>query len=438
MRPIEHMPVILILIIYLPAAFFGIYVFGDSYAWSFLAMLGLFVGVYYGLFLKLSGWLKPSQSMRQHLWCIGDKVNWMFLAYLAAALYVCTLLIAGMTVELTPLGAALRGGDWIDIARARADFMANREGGEALLRYSSVIFGRAVMPFIVIYAYWFRLKFRHLLLVGVLLCYLVSLEKASALFLFIPLIILSFQRKVWSCLAFQFVGVIILLVGWTFLAHGGLYRPTNSIAEINKNVVEKAILPESAKSRGDPRRFDFYQLIYSRKNFYSVSNEQRGKIPCAKNVLLCKVEVILNRSLWIPYITAYDWLKLHDEVLGGKLNYGRSIGVIAMMLGETKLDLEGMVYEYEFGTPPGGAGKSNTIFLVDAKLAFGWFGVLLFSLFATFCSMLIVSSKNDIAKIASVSSFITLSVSSLTATLLSGGMFFYILICLLTRPTSHK
>ena len=42
-------------------------------------------------------------------------------------------------------------------------------------------------------------------------------------------------------------------------------------------------------------------------------------------------------------------------------------------------------------------------------------------------------SENDVAKVASVTSFFTAAVSPLTATLLSGGLAFYVAISLLAR-----
>ena len=141
--------------------------------------------------------------------------------------------------------------------------------------------------------------------------------------------------------------------------------------------------------------------------------------------------IISNRAIWIPYVTAYDWLKFQDEIFAGRLTMGRSIGVVSWLLREPRLQLEQMVYEYEFGPPPGGAGASNTVFLVDAKLAFGWPGVLMYCGLFTLFSAVILSSANVVVKVASATSFFTAALSPLTATLLSGGMFFYLVVALL-------
>jgi hypothetical protein len=109
-------------------------------------------------------------------------------------------------------------------------------------------------------------------------------------------------------------------------------------------------------------------------------------------------------------------------------------------MGEPRLQLEQKVYAYQFGESPGGAGASNTVFFVDAKLAFGWLGVIVYCLIFPLFAAAIFSSENEVAKVASITSFFTASVSPLTATLLSGGLAFYVAIALLARlernPTS--
>jgi hypothetical protein len=142
---------------------------------------------------------------------------------------------------------------------------------------------------------------------------------------------------------------------------------------------------------------------------------------------------IVNRAVWVPYVTAYDWLKFQDDRLGGGITLGRSIGVVAWLSGQPRVQLEQMVYVYQFGESPGGAGASNTVFFVDAKLAFGWIGAVVYCLIFPLLAAAVFSSENDLAKVASTTSFFTAAVSPLTATLLSGGLAFYVAISLLAR-----
>ncbi len=101
------------------------------------------------------------------------------------------------------------------------------------------------------------------------------------------------------------------------------------------------------------------------------------------------------------------------------------------------MQLEKMVYVYEYGASPGGEGASNTVFFVDAKLAFGWIGVVVYCLFFTFCAACIFTSGSQVLIVSSIVCFLVASVSSLTATLLSGGLFIYLVLSLLLGR-SHR
>lgn len=140
---------------------------------------------------------------------------------------------------------------------------------------------------------------------------------------------------------------------------------------------------------------------------------------------------VLNRAVWIPYVTAYDWLRFHREILNGSLTMGRSIGLLHMLYDEPRMRLDRMVYAYQFGASPGGVGSSNTVFFVDAKLAFGWLGVVAYVLLFTFLAASIFASGNVVLMLSSISVFVVASVSSLTATLLSGGGGVYLILAML-------
>lgn len=145
-----------------------------------------------------------------------------------------------------------------------------------------------------------------------------------------------------------------------------------------------------------------------------------------------KLTLLLNRIVWGAYITAYDWLALQRIVLEGRITNGRLISLANLLYVEPKMQLEKMVYVFEYGASPGGEGASNTVFFVDAKLAFGWLGALVYSLVFTFCAACIFTSGSRVLIVLSIVCFIITSVSSLTATLLSGGLFIYAALSLLT------
>lgn len=418
-----QLPVFLMIAIYLPASIVGIFIFKDTYSVMFVCILSLFSIIYLWLYPRLPVNVF-GERLASLLWKTGDQLNWAVIAWLAVAMYFSTIVVASYTTDFTPLGAALRGGSDLDIANARANFLANRTGAESLLRYSAVILGRAVMPFLVVYAYWTKSKFRHLTLIGLLFCYFIFLEKALPIFLFLPMILLNLQKRRFLLATMHSTLLIIAIGLLAFLAQGGLYDSTKNLNVQKKEyVVEKSsMIGAENVTIADDSILHFYPL------YVAFPEEDQASVKY-------KSIIILNRALWIPYVTAYDWLKFQDVVLNGELTYGRSIGILSWLLGKPKLQIERMVYKYQ---GLGGDGASNTVFFVDAKIAFGWYGVFIYCILLTLISKIILSSRNEVAKIASVTGFFTVCLSPLTASILSGGLFFYLLICLLIRPTPSE
>jgi hypothetical protein len=434
MEKLKHLPIILMLGIYLIPSLFGLHVFQDVYATIFFFLLALFVIIYYALYSKCAS-IVQHKKLTNFCWRMGKRINWKWTAWFAIGAYAVTLIVAVSTVPKTPLGAALSGGDWLDIATARGNLFANRQGVEVVLRYLALILGRCILPFILTYLFWANHRLRYWALIGLLLCYLISLEKASPIFAFASLTLLAVvNRRFW--LALSHVAVLIGCIAiWTFFSTGGIQSQQQLNSKMQLPAMQ-SLEPTQAKTgfsigrRGDPNRHYFFNYLNNMgisSDFSTDGKDMKGKLM-----------IMVNRSAWIPYITAYDWLKFQDDVLNGAITNGQQISFVSWMTGRPKLPLEQMVYEYEFGVPPNGAGASNTVFFVDAKLAWGWVGVVFYCFAFAFFSAIIFSSKNDVAKVASVNSFFTAALSPLTATLLSGGLFFYIVICLLVRTDTQE
>lgn len=421
-----HLPVALILAIYLPAALLGMFVFGDSPANTVVALLGVFVlSYYFACFLAVRA-MEIHDAAWAHAGFHWD-VPWRPLAWGAALIYLVTIVVTCLTAPSVPLFAALTGASKFEIAQARAGFLVNRVGDEALLRYIAVIFGRAILPLLVTYLYYTRDRFRHLALAVLLIAYLLALEKASPIFAFLPLIVMravEHDRRAALTLAASLIACVGL---WTYLAIGSVEvapEPRSpSATESTPNPRASMAAPAGIGRRGDPLRHELLNFVLP-DAAYAAIRQTRAAF---------EVSWLLNRIVWIPYVTAYDWLKVHEEILKGELHYGRTIGIVSWLMGKPKLDLERVVYEYQFGPSPYGVGGANTIFVIDAKLAFGWAGVVLYCVVFGLCAAVIYMSDNLVVKVASITSIFTASVSSLTATLLSGGLFFYVVLALMLR-----
>lgn len=428
MHLLYHIPTFIILVLYLPAALLGSYLYQNKFSTVIIFLLIILVSLYYILFPLFSKFLQKFDQQAEFT-RIRARLNWRVLAWLAVIIYGITMLVAVFTVEHTPLGAALLGGSELDIARARAEFLATRQGPEALLRYLALIFGKTVMPFIVLCLFYRASRWKYLALCVLLCSYMITLEKSAAIFAFLPILLFFIIYKRWRSFFIHILTLTLCIVIWTFLATGGLDKNI-------KNFYKKPIPTSSQLVKSDWPIFISGGSVADGYRIYFIRNliENNIAINCIGNC--AKSLAMLNRIAWIPYITAYDWLRFHDQILDGKMTYGQQIGIVSWLRGVPKLQLEQMVYDFQLGQPQAGAGSANTIFLVDAKLAFGWGGVIAYCVLFAFFSAIIFSSANEVVKISSITSFYTAALSPLTATLLSGGLMFYILMAFFHRNES--
>lgn len=416
----KNVPIFLILGIYFPGSLVGLYLFRDREALDLFLLLVLFSLIYvfsYGFFSRLSGGVS-----RKFSW--GHKVScrfWYVSAGLAILVYLLSVVYAVFLADSIPLVVALQGGSLIDIAQARGQFLAGLSGYESLVRYFVFILGHSVMPLILVAAFFYAVQFRYWLFGLLIFLSMLSMEKAGSVFVILPLAFYFVYIKKWK-LFLVALGVMVVSVALgSFLALGG-----NSDTGFGGGGQEsELVVPEAMpiqEAQGVPGRFslyDFYRQKTTGKDFldeYAIEN---------------RLVFVVNRIIWIPYVTAYDWLGFQRNVLKGELTMGRSISFLHLLYGQPKISLEKMVYVYQFGPSPGGEGGSNTVFLVDAKLAFGWVGVVFYCLLFTFFSALIFSSGNPVLMISSITCFVVASVSSLTATLLSGGLIVYLVLAVI-------
>lgn len=424
---IRALPIFVVLLIYLPAACVGQFLFRDEASLDFLILLFLFTVSYYisfpyfsRLYLLL---VRQVTVMRQ-----VSSSCWVALACCCVLMYIVTLAYVSWLSPSVPLLVALEGGSLMDIAHSRSQYLAGLKGYESLLRYAVFILGRSIMPLILVAAFTTRARLRFLLLGLVLVFSLLSMEKAAPIFVLLPLALHFAFARYWKTMA----GVLLLMAAsvmlMSFLATGGNSAPVAhgasapAVHDENSNMRVPPGMP-IVQAMGHPAR--------SLLPYYLHVQYGEGPYQFDPTTTSGKLTLLLNRIVWVPYITAYDWLEFQRIVLEGRITNGRSISWVHLLYGEPKMQLEKMVYVFEYGASPGGEGASNTVFFVDAKLAFGWLGALAYCLVFAFCAACIFTSGSRVLIVSSIVCFIIASVSSLTATLLSGGLFIYVVLSLL-------
>lgn len=217
---VRAFPLVVILLIYLPAACIGQFLFQDESSRGFLILLLLFSVTYWfsfpffaRLYRKLVQW--PAVAGRL------STSHWTAMAYAGLLLYGLVLAYASWLAPEVPLLVALKGGSLLDIAYARSQYLAGLKGEESLLRYAVFILGRAVVPMILAAAFITRTRFRYGLMFVLLLLSLLSMEKAGPIFVLLPLVLHFAMGRCWGRLA----GILALLIASimlaSFLAMGG-------------------------------------------------------------------------------------------------------------------------------------------------------------------------------------------------------------------------
>ncbi|WP_374325914.1 hypothetical protein [Aquipseudomonas alcaligenes] len=425
---IRNFPAWMILAVYLPAAIIGVLAFRDSYSVVFLAILLAFSGLYFmgfQFFVFLVGRVK---------FFLGGAKRLSFFdlrAFLVVSvfLYFLVTLCAALTADAIPLFIAFSGGTEMEISAARAGFLSSREGVGSILRYASFVASRSIVPMAVLYLFVCRHSFRYLFLLVVILCYSLTLEKVVPVFAMLPLVLFFLLCRRYMHFLFTVLFMVFLVVLLSWVSYGGLAASHGANDGGNEVVGSSLKYPDGAIIKGPVGNAERLYLkcvlpsVFMDKNNFD--NFDCFESSCAFYIAL------LDRVLWVPYITAYDWLVFQDVGLGGGLTMGRSVSFVHLLFGEPKMQLEKIIYAYQRGPSPEASGTANTLFLIDAKLAFGWVGVLVYSFLFIFCAASVFSSSSIVLKVASINPFLVAVVSPLTATLLSGGLAVFVMLSLL-------
>jgi hypothetical protein len=91
------------------------------------------------------------------------------------------------------------------------------------------------------------------------------------------------------------------------------------------------------------------------------------------------IDYVLWRAAAVPVFTATDSLRVFDDVLGGRFQYGATSLLLSRALGLQRVQFESLVFEHQWGKSD--IGRSNTVYFIEGYVNFGWPGVILFSLF---------------------------------------------------------
>ena len=259
-----------------------------------------------------------------------------FVFYTIAASFMIFMLYSFYTFKGVPLFMLLSGQGGAD--ELRGGLFKGRQGLEILLLYFSAIFTYVFLPLAILVSFKFELRFRWFFLLLSLLFCVSTLQKALLLNLLIPIFvyfIYSEKIKVKHAiiiLAFLFAYFIGMIV---FTGHG----------ESNHAIYNS---------------FDF-------KTFFSSGFSPNGG-----------VEYFLWRIIAVPVYTAVDTLYVFENYLKGEYLFGGTSSMFSFLLGVPKVELEKIVFAYQFGNYSQLA-NANATFSVALFVDFSYIGVIVFS-----------------------------------------------------------
>jgi hypothetical protein len=347
-------------------------------------------------------------------------VNIEYLAYGVVALYFLFTVYVAYTAPAVPLFDAVRQ-EGIDVlALGRETFLRARTGWESGLNYAYAMFRSFLMPFAVCMLYHKRLRMRHVVLIAFLVSLMLTLEKSVAIFALLPVFYLFAQRQNYRGAAMIVVLTLLSMGTTAYLARGGVssvpvvvMTSDGKIQSATESNLDPHNLPKNAKIIQDPRQ----SMAYLPKQYNIFTGDSQ-------------IEYILNRIFYIPYITAHEWIRYQDERLNGGHTYGRSISLIAYIMGEPKINLEREVFNFQWGQNNTGTGTANSAYFIDAVLNIGVLGCFLYT-FVTACIIRMATlSRLRVMEACIFVPTLFLLFNSLTAMIFSGGLFLMIIFSL--------
>ena len=243
------------------------------------------------------------------------------------------------TAPSIPLLSAFKGASADVLSQERGGFLKAREGLEIVFLYITSILTSSLLPYSIILLYAKKSFNRHLCAAIFFIFCISFLQKALFLNLALPLFVY-----------FGMVGLVTKgrLVFFLVLAFGVLFAGT--------------IL-----STGGPV-FGF-QGVESIDEVFAADFSYGGSLG-----------YFLWRALAVPVFTAADTLVVFFGRFRGDELFGATSSLLSAIFQMERINIERHVFEHQFGSW-NDIANANAVFFVDAFVNFGWWGVVVFSLF---------------------------------------------------------
>lgn len=404
-------------LLYLPQSVLVWYLLDDELArFLFYLVLSAIFFVYVGYAAAI--WLEG--KIRQSFQIYSTPIFCLFAVFVLASMYL-------IATSQSALWLSINGGSFESVANARELFTKYRSGGETIFVYLYALLLRSVVPLGLVWLFAKRSQWRYILLVLIIGLLLNSLEKMLPALVIMPLAAYYWLKGDYKkTLYFACLLFIIFFIATYFSTIHPKVTP-----EIQRELQYKLRSSNiEGKQMQKPRKADipsnaFEPLVFVKNgNFMIEFNIVNGMNRIKRNFKPHNTFTkIMERALWTPFITAYDWLHLWKNHYGHFLK-GRSIGIIAKLTGYQKINFDKEVHYYQYGVKD----DANALYVADAYINFGFFAVAVYSiLIGFFMGFLRLTESLEFISVSTIYAY-ALSISAVPPNLLSGGIGVFLLL----------
>lgn len=302
-----------------------------------------------------------------------DPYSFIAAVWLAFVLFV---LMAWLTAERIPLVASISGADPDTIAYLRERFLKDREGWQSSFVYINAVLTGALIPYSIALMFLHVMKHRWLAFAFFLIYCVSFLEKAFFLKAALPLLYLVAQRRIKIPLspAKLVLAMLGMLIAVTLFSGAGAADGASGAA------------------------------------FFSAAYVPQGPLGH-----------LLWRSVAIPLVTAADAIRVLNDEFGGRMLWGATSSFLATVFGQQRIEFERLVFAAQWGQNETGTGSSNSVYITEAFVNFGWIGIALFSLFVGLVLRMFARSRDEAFRSLWMLFFLGVYTAGVVGLLLSNG-----------------
>lgn len=317
-----------------------------------------------------------------------------FTALIWIPFFISAILIIA-TAPAIPLVTAISGGSADLIALQREEFLKSRQGAAAVFVYVNAFFTGALIPYSVSLMFINNFRWRWILTLLFIIYSISFVEKAFFLKIMLPLLYLFGAGKVKSKFG----------PNTTLAVAAGILLFVTTVSGSGSDIV------------ASNSSTDFFSSDYAPSS---------------------PLMHIIWRSIAVPVFTAADSLRVFYLYFHGNQLNGATSSFFAAAFGIQRIAFERIVFEFQWGQNETGTGSSNSVYIIEAFVNFGWYGVVLFSAFVGRSLKWFARSRDEAFRAVWPLYVLGLYSAGLIGQLLSNGFFVILLIGLFIHVRPHS